>query len=438
MDPVVAERRPLRELIGGRWAISWQGYLTLWPISVLFIMFAEPALASPDQWLTGVLVSTVAYLAAGAVLWLAGVTVLRDRRRKPAPIVLVALIGGIAWMARSATLQFYLDFQDLPSQAPLGQRLVYGFVLGAVMVPVAAWTMASFAGFYERRRLLVDELVREELKTQRLATYVDAMRQGIVERVQRSVSLTAESVNLPEGTMSPVQGIQALDSVSQEAARELSTKLWQQARRSASLNPLLIIRSGATTKPFNYWAIVPIIIFAIPVWMRIWPIDVALAVVAVSSAYALAVSFVANQLAPRLTPNAALASYAIAVVLLLASGLVVYGVIEVTNPSTVEGASIPWLGALSYGVVYPLGGPLTRLGVTQNEALDRLRASITQQEITNAALQREEERIRREIALRRYLGFEILDAIWADQPAIDPDEALAIAAEEVRAHRAGG
>ena len=43
-----------------------------------------------------------------------------------------------------------------------------------------------------------------------------------------------------------------------------------------------------------------------------------------------------------------------------------------------------------------------------------------------------------ESALRRYLGFEILDEIWADQPAIDPDEALAIAVEEVRAHRAGG
>ncbi len=43
-----------------------------------------------------------------------------------------------------------------------------------------------------------------------------------------------------------------------------------------------------------------------------------------------------------------------------------------------------------------------------------------------------------ESALRQYLGFEILDAIWADQPAIDPDEALAIAVEEVRAHRASG
>ena len=395
---MVAERTPLRELIGGRWAVSWQGYLTVWPISVLFIMFTTPAFAPSSQWLTGVLVSTAAYLASGAILWLGSVTVLRDRRTKPVPIVLVALVGGIAWMARSATLKFYLDFQDLPSQAALGERLAYGFVLGAAMVPLTAWMMASVAGFSERRRHLVDELVREELKTQRLATYVETMRQGIVDRVQATVTQAAESAELSEGTTTPTQGIKALDSVSQEAARELSTNLWQQARRSASVNLLLLIRSGAMSQPFNYWTIVPVFVFAVPVLTRIWPLGIALVVATVALVYALLVSLVANRLAPRLSANGALLLYVVAVGLLMGSGVLVHYVIAALGDGAPTGNSIPWITAVAVGVVYPLGGPLTRIAASQDETLDRLRASISQQEITNAALKREEERIRREIA----------------------------------------
>ena len=106
MAPVVAEKKQLRQLIGGRYAVSWQGYLVMWPFSVIFIVTTTPAFSSPNRWLEGVLVSTAAYLAVGAILWLASITVLRNRREHAAPIALVALVGGVAWMARSAVLKF--------------------------------------------------------------------------------------------------------------------------------------------------------------------------------------------------------------------------------------------------------------------------------------------------------------------------------------------
>jgi len=56
------------------------------------------------------------------------------------------------------------------------------------------------------------------------------------------------------------------------------------------------------------------------------------------------------------------------------------------------------LASLGFGLFYPLGGPLTRIGILREETLDRLRTSISQQEITNVVLRREEERIRRELA----------------------------------------
>jgi len=256
--PVVVEKQQLRQLIGGRWAVSWQGYLLIWPFSVVFIMTTTPAFSPPDRWIEGVLVSTAAYLATGAVLWLASVTIVRNRGEHAAPIVMVALVGGVAWMARSAVLKFYLDSQDLPSMAPLRERLVFGFLLGTVTVPITAWVMASFANFSERRRQLVDELVREEVTTQHLTTYVEVMRQGIVDRVQQRVTDSARAVDWPDSDdhTAPVRGIQALDSLSREAARELSANLWQQARSSAKVTPWLVIRSGAVTKPFTYWPLI--------------------------------------------------------------------------------------------------------------------------------------------------------------------------------------
>jgi len=43
-----------------------------------------------------------------------------------------------------------------------------------------------------------------------------------------------------------------------------------------------------------------------------------------------------------------------------------------------------------------------------------------------------------EQALRQYLGMDLLDRIWLQGPSIDDDDALALATNEVRAHRRGG
>lgn len=397
---MAAERTPLRELIGGRWAVSWQGNLLLYFISVIFIMFTEPAFAEPQHWLEGIAVSSLAYLAAVLVLGLASVTVLRNRRRSPVPIALVMVVGGIAWMARSAVLKWYLQMQDLPSQAGLGQRLVFGFLLGAAMVTITAWATASFADFYERRRQLVDELVRQELTTNRLVTYVEAMRQGVIDQVQSRVDQTAQGVPLARaaGDASPIEGIKALDLVSQEAARELSRSLWRTARLSARLDPRVIVRTTAMTRPFASWVLVPIAVFAVLVLARSWPLEAVAVIVGTTIGYAFVISVIANKLAPRLSPGEAVTSYIVALALLLASGALDLVVMRPWADEIAGSSTFPLLTSLYLGLVYPLAGPLIGIGSAQRAALDHLRMSISQQEITNAALQREEERIRREIA----------------------------------------
>lgn len=42
-----------------------------------------------------------------------------------------------------------------------------------------------------------------------------------------------------------------------------------------------------------------------------------------------------------------------------------------------------------------------------------------------------------ERALRQFLGMDLLERIWSKVSGIDADEALAVATDEVRAHRQG-
>jgi len=221
-----------------------------------------------------------------------------------------------------------------------------------------------------------------------------------VERVQQRVATSKEAVHWPdsEDDAAPVRGIQALDSLSQEAGRELSSNLWQQARRSARVNPLSVIRSSAMTRPFNYWVLIVMFVFSLPSHTRTWSIDVVLSIIVPTFTYVLIVSIIANRLAPRLSPRAAVVSYAIAIGLLFASGSVAQIAVGIVGIADSGGQSLAWLASLSFGIFYPLGGSLTRIGTVRESTLDRLRDSISQQEVRTATLQREDERIRREIA----------------------------------------
>ena len=397
---MVAEGTSLRAMIGGRWAVSWQSYAFAYPVSVGFIVFTEPAFSDTSEWLMGLAVSTVAYLATGGVLAIAGATVLRHRRETPAPIFVVVVVGGIAWMARSAVLKAFLVARDLPSEAALSQRLLYGFLLGATIVPITAWTLASFSHFNKERRRLVEELVREQASTQSMATYVQAVREGILERIQIAVRrsggalLAMDDGNPP----SPSEGVRVLDALSQVASRELSEDLWREARKDSRVHVTQIIRSAVFYRPFSYWMLIPIVAFGFPVLLRIWPTQTVVIVMLVLTVWALCISGIANALVVRVSARTALCVYVIAVGLLLMSGVWVVVFVNWLGSQAPDGDRLPLLASLGFGIVYTTGGLAAGTATARRETLDSLRASISDAEIQRAAIATEELRVRREIA----------------------------------------
>lgn len=402
----------LRSLIGGRWAVSWQGYLLGWPFALLFIFFSSPGIGAFDPWYVGLLkvvaVGTATYLPTGAVLWIAAKTLLRNRDQSPAPILTVGLVGGLAWSARSIALIAYLSVMEVPSQASPSLRMLAGFIQGVFALTLTAWFFATINDFYVRRRQLLRTLVSEELMTDRIAVTVDEMRTDVLQRVQETVdesvqqwgeSMTHESITH--------QDVQVLRDASQKVSRVIAHDLWRTAERGSRLNPLTIVRSAATHRPFAYWGLLPTFILAMIILPALWPLRAAVLFGAGITAFAFAVSLIANKVVQRVTPQPALIIYCGAVVVLLIGTLAVVQVFKsILGLEGLSGGGLPWIAAANFGVMYPLIGIAANVGRAKQEVLDQIRQSISYAEIYRESLRQEEVRVTREIALALHGGVQ--------------------------------
>ena len=422
-------RTPLRDLIGGRWAVSWQGYLLAWPWAVLFVFST-----SPTVWATGtlaerisrgVLVGTLAYIPVGIVAWLASISIFRNRRSTPVPVALVALVGGIAWTMRSVAMIGYLEIAGLPSDASPSLRILAGFIQGAFAFVLTAWLLAKLTSFYEERRRLIDTLVQEELANERLHERVQDLRVQILNRVRTVVDTATQSISTQAGvdSASP-HDVEALAQTTKQLSKDLARNLWDEAAKTARVNPLTVVRSTVANRPFAYWAVFPgalLGVLALPIY---WPLGVAVLAVFVLTLIALVISSIANFTCPRLVPSKALAVYFVTVALLLSTAFVMYAFIRLLDLTPTGGSGLLWAVAVNYGIFFPLISAGAHIGRTQKDVLRQLRKSISQAEIDSHALSREEAHLRRELAFALHGGLQAdLTAITLRaQQAIDQDD----------------
>lgn len=424
--PVATERASLRDLIGGRWAVSWQGYLLAWPWAVLFIFSTSPTVWATgtlvERILRGIIVGTVTYVPVGIVTWVASKSILRNRCITPAPILLVALVGGIAWTTRSLAMIGYLSVSGTPSDASPAIRLIAGFLQGALAFVLAAWLIAKLTSFHEQRRRLLDELVQEELANDQLHERVMELETSIVNQVRRRVAGRTADITLDAGRRSPdSRDVEALAQATQQISKDLARELWDDAVKSVRIRPMAVVRSTATNRPFAYWALLPGALLGVVGLSISWSLADSVIAVGILTLYALGISSAANALCHRMRASLGLVLYGASIALLLASALVMAGIISLLLPSPSWGAGLLWAVAVNYGVFYPLVGVGAHLSRAQNEALARLRRSISQTEVQHHALRREESRLRRDLAMALHGGLQadLTASTMRAQQAID-------------------
>jgi signal transduction histidine kinase len=405
------ERTPLRTLIGGRWALSWQGYLIAWPWAVLFLFNSAPTLWVSDSLLEGLtrgfIIGTLVYIPVGIVMWLASVSVLRHRRTIPVSIAVVALLGAVAWTARSVVVIALLELQDLPSVVSPTGRIVNGAIQGAIAAVLAAWFLAKISRFRDQRRQLLSDLVQEELGNERLLEDIEITRSRLFATVRDTVDMTVRSMSqVPADRDASKEQIEALADASKTISKDLARELWDEAAKSTRTGPLTLLRSAVASRPFTLWAPLPIIALGLLTLPNFWPLADVVKIVSLFYVGSLLVSIAANKITPRLRPAMGMVAYLAAVLLLLGSGILMQVTIDLLGLNAPYGSALPWLVALNFGVLVPLIGLGAHFGRVQQDALTRLRQSITDTEIKREALRREESRMRRALAYALHGGLQ--------------------------------
>lgn len=409
---VPTERTSLRPMIGGRWAVSWQGYVIAWPWAVLFFFFSAPSLWVSDSLLEGIVrgivIATLAYIPVGIVMWLASISVFRHRRATPLPIAAVALLGSVAWSARSVAIIAVLELQSLPSEVSPASRLVNGAIQGAITTVLVAWLLAKVSTFREQRHLLLADLVQEELANERLREDIEAARIRLLTTVREKVETTVNSLpRIPSDRGFSREEIEALTQASRRISKDLARELWDQSAKSTRVGPMTLLRSAVANRPFTLWAPLPVIALGLIVLPTFWSFSDVVRILFSLLIGSLLVSLAANKITPRLRPFLGLAAYAASVLLLLVgSGFLMQVSIDALGLTAPQGNALPWLVALNFGVFVPLVGLGAHIGRAQQDTLAQLRRSITETEIKHEALRREESRMRRDLAYALHGGLQ--------------------------------
>ena len=396
-EPDIGEplRAVIRRRVGGRWAVSWQGYLLFFFMSVPLSLLVVPAFFERDMWLTGLLVASGAYGVTGIVLFLASVTVLRHRRQRPAPVLLVACVGGLAWFARSAVFAVYLHVMGIPSDTAVPLRLAVGFLLGVLFVPAAAWLFATLDDFRQERRRLVRELVRQETATQQSADYLEILRNDLWQRVINTIRVPQLQEQGNSAT-NLADDVEQLAATVRTTSHDVSTSIQAGIREDTRIRFLDVLTLTAR-RPYALWPMPYLLFIALVYISRFTPIDDSVLAVATGGFYAAALAVIANGFAIR-NPSHPLLTYIASVIAQSTTPLAVAGVLILTGWKTPDAMQIGFAVGIPLLVLMILGGVARGVNVAKAEVLADLRECITQAEITQEAQAAEETRILNDIA----------------------------------------
>jgi two-component sensor histidine kinase len=184
----------LRQLIGGRWAVSWVLYLINLPLNFLGMSSHIVDARSADV-LPWVIVWAIGYVAFGVILLAANLTVLRNRRSTPVAVGVVVAVGAIAGGFRGLTVGIGADVAGISGGdlSLIAVRMITGTALGMALVPLGALFLALINEYSRQRSALIGELTTLETTRMRDVGASDLLRQTLVDQLAVKISTDSDS-----------------------------------------------------------------------------------------------------------------------------------------------------------------------------------------------------------------------------------------------------
>ena len=225
----------LRERLGGRWAISWQGSVIIIPLGIAVIALSEQATASVPTWL---LIAVVAAGASASWDYLMHRTIFRDRAVEPVPIRWVAgqqMVGALLYVGTAASLVLMFHLSDPGATAVLFLPLFLVAVPAGLLMTLV---LDSHWRFRIQRAELIQQAVRQQLASAQeldvLREVRDALHRDVREQIRASSHDLIQRIDaLVAANETEVGGFaQALRDTADQTVRPLSHQLAERARRA--------------------------------------------------------------------------------------------------------------------------------------------------------------------------------------------------------------
>jgi signal transduction histidine kinase len=428
----------LRERIGGRWAVSWAAFLLAFGFKLVSGLL-DPLFAEAGMRGTGLLVDLVSFVVFfGGVMWLASISVLRDRCVRPVPVVVVALVGAVAGATAIGSIDWIVSVAGLDGAGYVERRWVVGALQSALTLCAFAYLLDARERFRTERDRLLGELSRAVVVDGKELAELERMRSemwGLAGSDAARTILDARPSSTGGGNSldEARSAVTALKSTSDRTLRVMSHGLWRKPA-AARLRPMVIVRALAARRPYQpTLLLIPIAVVAI---LRITgnvPLTTSIPFLAVLSLSALLISLAVNALARRM-PQWAVAVTIGSVPVLALSGIPVYLVLTLGSTDATVAARLALTGALWVAVAYPLLNVARGLGIAGRDVVRGLQHWVTEADVRRAALAREFDLLRREVAMhlhgtvRGLLTTSVMRLEFAIN-VNDPDEARNALAE---------
>jgi hypothetical protein len=373
----------LRQHIGGRWAVSLLMYAVNFPLNVVAILSNAPQTPTLDVLPTWFAIGTLGYLAFGAVLYIANVTVLRNRRVSPVPIAFVVAVGALAGASRGLVVGLLANVTDLAEGGddPILFRILAGGVLGAVLIPLAALFISIIATYIQRRRQLIEAQHALEITRMRAEGVSDGLRRAFLVNIKDDLAQVAAQQD-------------------PDVARDISRKIWEStstATPAPRLSVRQVLRTSIETNPYLVWPV--IMLWSVSAWGAIAPaIGIPRTVGQILyTAVCLWLLYCFARTVTKKYPQHALVVFVFTVITAVAlSGPVAYLIFDqrpLNQASNLMVLNAIWLPLFMFLVAIVSGAVRS-----SEEVIAKLSALVGTEEIQALAAMSEEELIRRDIA----------------------------------------
>lgn len=218
----------IRRRIGGRHAISLPVFLLGSPFWIFGWLFNEPATYESLQ--SGALMLILSFagqVAMGLVLWLAHLSLARNRQTTPLPLVLLSLVWSASAIARMVVLIVGMEMLGLENPVPTTTRVATAVMMATIGYALGSWGMDAFDRFSAERAAILQKLLSEEGQLTRHRNAIEGMTEALVAQVDQTIQEShEESIRALSRLEDALESAQAT-TPALEDLRRLSDATWQ-------------------------------------------------------------------------------------------------------------------------------------------------------------------------------------------------------------------